>query len=134
MENVLDKTRVPGRMAKMVGRNCAFSSSSRYMVTTVALEKSSLKMSPCTMRTRSATPARCALRWASAARSLLYSMPQARAPNCRAAAIGILPSPAPKSTTSSLGPTRAAVSICVTSSSRVGSHITSLPIWPSLGA
>ncbi|NBW45640.1 MAG: hypothetical protein EBR45_08735 [Betaproteobacteria bacterium] len=34
---------------------------------------------------------------------MLYSIPHARAPNCSAAAIAILPSPAPRSTTSSVG-------------------------------
>jgi hypothetical protein len=55
MPKVLDTTRVPGRMPSKVGRNCSFNSSSKYRVTTLALEKSSLKMSPCTMRTRPAT-------------------------------------------------------------------------------
>jgi hypothetical protein len=102
-------------------------------VTTLAREKSSLKMSPCTMVTRPATPARSALRCASAAIFGSYSMPIDRAPNSFAAAIAMRPSPAPRSATKSSGPVRAARSIAVTIASGVPSHMTSLPVWPGCG-
>ena len=54
-------TRVPGFISRIVGRNCWLSRGNRYSVTTVALLKSSLKMSPVTMLTLSATPAFCTL-------------------------------------------------------------------------
>ncbi len=102
-------------------------------MTTLAREKSSLKMSPSTMRTRSPTPARAALRAASAAIFGSYSMPSARAPKSRAAAIAMRPSPAPRSATKSAGPVRAASSIAATIASGVPSHMTSLPVWPGAG-
>ena len=102
-------------------------------MTTLAREKSSLKMSPSTTRTRSATRARAALRRASAAIFASYSMPIARAPKSRAAAIAMRPSPAPRSATRSPGPVFAAASIAATMESGVPSHITSLPIWPGVG-
>ena len=128
-----DTMRVPGFIRRSCGRSCWFSSGNRYIVTTLACEKSSLKMSPVTIFTRSATPARSALRRASCARSGSYSMPVAVAPNAFAAAIGIRPSPAPRSTTWSRAVTFAASSMRVTIASGVGSHITSLPCWRSLG-
>jgi len=103
------------------------------VLTTLAREKSSLKMSPSTMRTRSNTPSRIALRAASAAIFGSYSMPIARAPKSRAAAIAMRPSPAPRSATRSFGPVFAARSIAATIASGVPSHITSLPTWPGCG-
>jgi len=99
MLNWCEVTRVPGFMARMVGRRRMFSSGSRYMVTTVALLKSSLKMSPWMIFTRSAAPSACTKHCASFAMSGLYSMPTAVAPNFLPAAMAILPSPAPRSKT-----------------------------------
>ena len=61
-------------------------------------------------------------------------MPTARAPNFFAAAIAILPSPAPRSITKSCGVTWAIVSMRSTTSSGVGTQITSLPAWPTCGS
>ena len=62
--NVLATMRVPGFMARKVGRSRRFIDGSRKVVTTVASEKSVLKMSPRTKRVRRLTPAsaRLALR------------------------------------------------------------------------
>ena len=102
-----DTTRVPGRMARIVGRSFMLSAGSRYSVITVAWLKSVAKMSPWRMVAlpgpTPATPAACALPLACFAMSGLYSMPVARAPNFFAAAIAILPSPAPRSTAESFG-------------------------------
>ena len=91
-------------------------------------------MSPRMILTLSATPARSALRAASCASSASYSMPTAVAPNSRAAAIGMRPSPAPRSYTMSRDVVFAALSIRSTIASDVGSHITSLPGWRSFGS
>ena len=91
--------RVPGLSFISVGRSFRFSVGSRYMVMTSALEKSDSKMSAFSKRARSATPAACARRVAWATMSGLYSMPWPRAPNSLAAAMTILPSPAPRSIT-----------------------------------
>src|SRR5882762_9499450 len=74
-------TRVPGRMARICGRNLMLREGRRYMVSTVAWVKSVVKISPCTICALPPTPAACALRWASAAMSGLYSTPRERAPN-----------------------------------------------------
>ena len=81
-----------------------------------------------------ATPAACALALACFAMSGLYSMPVARAPNFFAAAMAILPSPAPRSKWMSFGPVCAMVSMRSTTSSGVGTQITSLPAWPTCGS
>jgi hypothetical protein len=60
-------------------------------------------------------------------RSTLYSTPRARAPKRFAAAITILPSPEPRSTTRSFGETRAISNIWSTAALGVGTHMTSLP-------
>src|SRR5688500_8678690 len=80
-----------------------------------------------------AMPAACAFSLACFTMSGLYSTPIARAPNLRAAMIAILPSPAPRSHTKSFGVTCAMVSIRSTTSSGVGTQITSLPAWPTWG-
>src|SRR5262245_3731388 len=114
-------------MSSSFGRSFRLSVVSRYSVTTVASRKSTSKRSPRTNRARSATPSMRALRRLVSTRSELYSMPRARAPNRFAAAITILPSPEPRSTTRSLGITRARISIRSTAASGVGTQITSLP-------
>ena len=96
MWNWCEVTRVPGFIARISGRSLRLRSGSRYIVTTVAREKFSTKMSPVMMFTRPSTPARRTLRRASSAMSALYSMPTAVAPKYFAAAIGILPSPRPE--------------------------------------
>jgi len=64
----------------------------------------------------------------------LYSMPSELAPKgALAAAMAILPSPAPRSITKSCGVTRAMVSMRRTSSSGVGTQTTSLPDCPTEG-
>ena len=137
MLNECDTTRVPGRMARICGRSFMLSAGSRYSVTTVAPEMSVWKMSAWRMSALPwplpATPAACALALACFTMSGLYSMPTARAPNFFAAAIAILPSPAPRSMTKSCGVTCAMVSMRSTTSSGVGTQITSLPAWPTCG-
>src|SRR5258706_5594210 len=61
-------------------------------------------------------------------------MRTADTPNFFAAAIEILPSHAPRSMTKSLGVTCAIVSIRSTTSSGVGTQMTSLPAWPTCGS
>jgi hypothetical protein len=97
MSKVLETTRVPGFIASSIGRSLRFSCGNRNSDTTVALEKSDSKMSPRTNVARPATPSRSALRFASATRSGLYSMPCARAPRL-AATMTVMPSPEPRST------------------------------------
>src|SRR5258706_11818832 len=105
---------------------------------TVAELKSVAKMSPWRMVAlpgpTPATPAACALALACFAISGLYSMPVALAPNFFAAAMAILPSPAPRSKWMSPGPVCAMVSMRSTPSSGVGTQITSLPAWPTCGS
>ena len=125
--------RVPGFILSSCGRSLKLRSGSRYSVTTVASVKSFSKMSPAMIFTLSETPARAALRTASAAMSGLNSMPTARALKSRAAAIGILPSPAPRSYTMSLSVVLAARSMRATSASGVGTQTTFLPDWPTCG-
>src|SRR5688572_4664804 len=133
-----DATRVPGRMERICGRSFMLSAGSRYMVMTSALLKSVAKMSPWRMVAlpgpSPATPAAWALALACLTISGLYSMPMARAPNFFAAAMAILPSPAPRSITRSLEVTCAMVSMRSTTSSGVGTQITSLPAWPTCGS
>ena len=121
----------------MVGRSFMLSAGSRYSVITVAELKSVAKMSPWRMVAlpwpEPATPADCALALACFTMSGLYSTPVARAPNFFAAMIAILPSPAPRSHTESFGVTCAMVSMRSTTSSGVGTQITSLPAWPTCG-
>src|SRR5207249_11134239 len=71
-------TRVPGRMARICGRSFMLIDGRRYMVSTVAWVKSLTKMSPWTICALPRTPAACALRWACATMSGLYSIPSER--------------------------------------------------------
>ena len=128
-----DTTRVPGRIERMLGRSFMLSAGSRYSVMTVAWLKSVWKMSAFRKLALSATPAFCALSCATLTMSGLYSMPSALAPRL-AAAITILPSPEPRSMWKSFGPTCAIVSMRSTTSSGVGTQITSLPAWPTCGS
>src|SRR3954467_1656251 len=129
-----EATRVPGFIDRMVGLSFMLSAGSRYSVMTLACEKSVAKMSARRNCARSATPAFCALSCESFTMSGLYSMPWARAPNFFAAMITVRPSPEPRSKTTSLGPTWAMVSMRSTTSSGVGTQITSLPAWPTCGS
>src|SRR4051812_12668055 len=132
-----DTTRVPGRMARSCGRSFMLRPGSRYMVMTVACEKSVAKMSAWRMTAlpapTPATPAACARSFAYFAMSALYSMPVALAPRF-AAAMAILPSPAPRSKWMSFGPSCTMVSMRSTTSSGVGTQMTSLPAWPTCGS
>src|SRR5688572_1428226 len=128
-----DTTRVPGRIDRICGLSFMLSAGSRYMVTTVAWLKSEAKMSARRKLAFSATPAWRAFSCESFTMSGLYSMPSARAPNFFAAMIAILPSPEPRSMTKSFGVTCAIVSMRSTTSSGVGTQITSLPACPTWG-
>ena len=129
-----EATRVPGFIARMVGRSFMLSAGSRYSVMTVAWEKSVAKMSARRNCARSATPAFCALSCESFTMSGLYSTPSERAPYFFAARITVRPSPEPRSTTKSCDVTCAMVSMRSTTSSGVGTQITSLPAWPTCGS
>src|ERR1700694_5836542 len=134
MVNECDTTRVPGRIDRICGRSFMLRPGSRYMVMTVAWLKSVAKMSALRKLALPATPAASALFCDSFTMSGLYSTPSARAPNLRAAWIAILPSPEPRSTTKSLDVTCAIVSMRSTTSSGVGTQMTSLPAWPTCGS
>ena len=98
MSNWCDTMRVPGfSSAHRRGRSFSFSSGRRYSVTTVASLKSALKRSCCLKVTSLVTPAFLALALASRMRSGSMSMPTARMPNFFAAAMGMRPSPEPRS-------------------------------------
>src|SRR5882672_698417 len=131
--NECDTTRVPGLIDRSWARSFMLSAGSRYSVITVAWLKSVWKMSARRKLARSDTPAFCALSCPSFTMSGLYSMPSAFAPRL-AAAITILPSPEPRSMWESFGPTCAIVSMRSTTSSGVGTQITSLPAWPTCGS
>ena len=62
MSQSCDTTRVPGLSDSSAGRSCRLTSGSRYMVTTVAGDRSVLNRSCSRKRTRSATPAFAASR------------------------------------------------------------------------
>src|SRR5690606_6917928 len=133
IRNSCDTTRGPGRIASNRWRRRRFRCGIRYIVTTSADEKSDWNRSACSKVARSATPAALALRRESATIFSSYSMPRARAPKSRAAAMTILPSPEPRSTTESPGRTCASCSMRVTSGSGVGIQMTSLPYCPLRG-
>ena len=118
-------------MSSSCGRSRSFNAGSRYMVTTSASLKSDAKMSP--WMNLAFAPARAALRCDRATMSGLNSMPVASAPRL-AAAMAIRPSPAPRSTSLSPAFTDAMLSIASTTSSGVGTQMTSLPAWPDFGS
>jgi hypothetical protein len=132
MSKLLETTRVPGFMSRMVGRSFTLRPGSRNIVTTVALEKSLAKMSAFTNVALPVTPAAAAFRFDSSTMSGLNSMPSAVAPSL-AAVMTVRPSPEPRSTTKSCGVTLAIASILSTSVCGVGTQITSLPAWPTCG-
>jgi len=99
MSKACDTTRVPGLRFRILGFNLALMLGRRYMVMTVALEKSVSNRSAFMKVALADTPSRCALRWLSVTMSGLYSMPMAVAPNFLAAAITVRPSPEPRSKT-----------------------------------
>ena len=95
------------------------------MVMTVARERSALKRS-CSMNfTRPPTPACRALSSLCMSRCRSSSTPMARAPNFLAAAMTVRPSPEPRSSTMSFGPTFAIRSISSTTTPGVGTNGTS---------
>ena len=98
MSKELETTRVPGFMARILGRRRRLISGSRNRVRTLASEKSVLNRSALTNVALPATPAFSAFRRDSSTMSGLYSMPSALAPRL-AAVMTVRPSPEPRSMT-----------------------------------
>lgn len=121
-----DTMRVPGFSALSAGARRALGLGRRYMAMTVAADRSVVNRSCWRKVTRSLTPAASAFARASAMRKGSSSIPTPRAaPKSLTAAIGMRPSPEPRSNTMSPVVTCAVVSIAFTTTSGVGTSITS---------
>ena len=113
--------RAPGRnLAVKRGRSFALDAASRYSVTTVASETSTVIASWTLNDTSWETPAASAAARALAINPSSMSMPTPRAPYFRAAAITIRPSPHPMSYTTSDRSVRASASMRSTTSGWCG--------------